>query len=90
MFFCYGDQNFYEIIDIPVVFSWRWRCEMFQKPVLIQNETIVSENISSRENKLSQNNVTLPISPLLLKPKLRIYLLSDLSLFKSLQPQFPA
>lgn len=61
-----------------------------QKPVLIQNETIVSGRINTRENKLSQNNVTLPISTLLLKPKSRIYLLSDLLLFRSLQTQLPA
>jgi len=80
----------FKIVDIPDVFSCCWRCETLQKPVLIQNGTIVSESISSKENKFSQNNVTLPISPLSLKLKLRISFLGDLSLFKSLQSQFPA
>lgn len=41
---------FYGIAEIPVAFSWCWRCETFQKPVLIQNETIVSESTCSGEN----------------------------------------
>lgn len=56
----------------------------------LRNKTIVYESFSSEENKLTQNNVTLPISPVLLKPKLRVYLLGDLSLFKCLWSQLSA